>query len=40
VRQGWRYWCGVDGEEPRVDSRNEEKHTGKNDLLFVKKRFS
>ena len=28
---------GVDGGEPGVDSRDEGKHTGRNDLLFVKK---
>ena len=27
----------VDGEKPGVDSRDEEKHTGKNDLLFIEK---
>jgi len=27
----------VDGEKPEVDSRDEEKHTGRNDVLFVKK---
>jgi len=27
----------VDGGEPGVDSRDEEKHTGRNDLLFVEK---
>ena len=27
----------VDGGEPGVDSRDEGKHTGRNDLLFVKK---
>ena len=26
----------VDGGEPGVDSRDEGKHTGRNDLLFVK----
>jgi len=26
----------VDGGEPGVDSRDEGKHTGMNDLLFVK----
>ena len=25
----------VDGEKPGVDSRDEGKHTGRNDLLFV-----
>ena len=27
----------VDGGEPGVDSRDERKHTGRNDLLFVEK---
>ena len=27
----------VDGEKPRVDSRDEWKHTVRNDLLFVEK---
>jgi len=27
----------VDGQKPEVDSRDEGKHTGRNDLLFVKK---
>jgi len=27
----------VDGEKPGVDSRDEEKHAGGNDLLFVEK---
>jgi len=27
----------VDGGEPEVDSRDEGKHTGRNDLLFVEK---
>jgi len=27
----------VDGGKPGVDSRDEEKHTGRNDLLFVAK---
>ena len=27
----------VDGEKPGVDSRDEGKHTGRNDLLFVEK---
>jgi len=35
VRQSWRDLCEADGEEPGVDSRDEEKHTGRNDLLFV-----
>jgi len=37
VRQNWRDSRGVDGGEPGVDSRDEGKHTGRNDLLFVKK---
>ena len=27
----------IDGGEPGVDSRDEGKHTGRNDLLFAKK---
>jgi len=27
----------VDGGKPEVDFRDEEKHTGRNDLLFVEK---
>jgi len=27
----------ADGEKPGVDSRDEGKHTGRNDLLFVEK---
>jgi len=27
----------TDGEKPGVDSRDEGKHTGRNDLLFVEK---
>jgi len=27
----------VDGGKPGVDSRDEEKHTGRTDLLFVEK---
>ena len=27
----------VDGRKPGVDSRDEGKHTGRNDLLFVEK---
>ena len=33
--QNWRDWCVVDREKPRVDSTDDGKHTGKNDLLFV-----
>jgi len=29
--------CVVDGGKPGVDSRDEGKHTGRNDLLFVEK---
>ena len=35
--QNWRDWCVVDREKPGVDSRDEGKHTGRNDLLFVEK---
>ena len=35
--QNWRDEFVVDGGEPGVDSRDEGKHTGRNDLLFVKK---
>jgi len=27
----------LDGEKPRVDSRDVEKHTGRNDLLYAEK---
>jgi len=27
----------VDGEKPVFDSKDEAKHTGKNDLLFIEK---
>jgi len=27
----------VDGEKPEVDSRDEGKHTGRNDLLLIRK---
>ena len=37
MRQNWRDLYGVDGGGPGVDSRDEGKHTGRNDLLFVKK---
>jgi len=37
VRQNWRDKCVVDGGKPGVDSRDEGKHTERNDLLFVKK---
>jgi len=37
VRQNWRDWCGAEKGELRVDSRDEGKHTERNDLLFVKK---
>ena len=29
--------CMVDGWKPRVSSRDEGKHTGRNDLLFAEK---
>ena len=35
--QNWRDQCGLDGGKQEVDSRDEEKHTERNDLLFVKK---
>ena len=37
VMQNWRDQCVVHGEKPGVDSRDEGKHTGRNDLLFVEK---
>ena len=37
VRHNWRDLCVVDGGKPGVDSRDEGKHTGRNDLLFVEK---
>jgi len=37
VRQKWRDYCVVDGGKPGVDSRDEWKHTGRNDLLFAEK---
>jgi len=37
MMQNWRDQCGVDGGEPGVDSRDEGKRTGKNELLFVEK---
>jgi len=40
VRQNWRDHSVVDGEKPGVDSRDEGKHTGRNDLLFVEKKCS
>jgi len=30
----------VDGGKPGVDSRDEGKHTGRNDLLFVEKMWT
>ena len=33
--QKWRDQCVVDEEKPGVDSRDEGKHTGRNDLLFL-----
>jgi len=35
VTQNWKDLCVVDGEKPSVVSRNEGKHTGRNDLLFI-----
>jgi len=35
--QNWRDKCRVDDGELEVDSRDEGKHTGRNDLLFVEK---
>ena len=35
--QNWRDWCVVHGGKPEVDSRDEGKLTGRNDLLFVEK---
>jgi len=29
--------CVVDGRKPEVDSRDEGKHAGRNDLLFAEK---
>ena len=37
VNQTWGDQCGVDGEQPGVDTRDEGKHAGRNDLLFVEK---
>ena len=37
VSQDWGDWFAVDGGKPGVDSRDEGKHTGRNDLLFVEK---
>ena len=37
VNQNWRDQCVVNREKPGVDSRDEGKHTGRNDLLFVQK---
>ena len=37
MSQNWRDWCVVDEEKPGVDYRDEGKHTGRNDLLFVEK---
>jgi len=37
VRQKLRDECVVDEEKPRIDSRDEGKHTGRNDLLSVEK---
>ena len=35
MTQNWKDLCVVDGEKPSVASRNEGKHTGRNDLLFI-----
>ena len=35
MTQNWKDLCVVDGEKPSVVSRNEGKHTGRNDLLFI-----
>jgi len=35
--QNWRDTCVVDGGKTGVGSRDEGKHTGRNDLLFVEK---
>ena len=35
VSQNWRDQCAVEEEKPRVYARDEGKHTGKNDPLFV-----
>jgi len=37
MSQDWGDWFAVDGGKPGVDSRDEGKHTGRNDLLFVEK---
>jgi len=37
VNQNWRHQCVVNREKPGVDSRDEGKHTGRNDVLFVQK---
>jgi len=37
VRQNWTDWCRVDGGKPGVGSKDEGKHTGRNDLLFIEK---
>ena len=37
VRQNWTDWCTVDGGKPGVGSKDEGKHTGRNDLLFIEK---
>ena len=29
--------CVIDGGKPRVDSRDDGKHTGRNNMLFVEK---
>ena len=37
VRQNWKDWCVVDGEKPGIDSVDEGRHAGMNDLLFAEK---
>jgi len=37
VSQNLKDQCVVDGKKSGVDSRDEGKHTGRNDLLFVEK---
>jgi len=37
VMENWRDYCVVDGGKPGVGSRDEGKHTGRNNLLSVEK---
>jgi len=37
VSENWRDYCVVDAGKPGVDSRDEGKHAGKKDVLFVAK---